>query len=167
ADVGEKIIVGGLWVQIVMFGLFAVTAVVFHVGFARRSPTARPCLPRPYTASASPYGGAPGAGRMGGSGRPFNWRRVLFVLYGLSALILVRSVFRVIEYIGGSDGYLLRHEWTLYIFDSLLMWIAMVLFWWRYPSEIRPPGKQERQRVEGSSFEELGMSDRVDMAGRR
>jgi hypothetical protein len=60
----------------------------------------------------------------------------LFVLYAASVLILVRSVFRLIEYGQGDDGYLISHEYFLYIFDSTLMWITMAILAWVHPSEI-------------------------------
>jgi hypothetical protein len=58
------------------------------------------------------------------------------MLYIVSALIMVRSVFRVVEFIGGQDGYLLKHEWTLYVFDALLMFAAIVIFAWRFPGPV-------------------------------
>lgn len=60
------------------------------------------------------------------------------MLYPTSTLILVRSLFRIIEYFMGSDGYLLENEWPLYVFDGLLMAAAMVIFYVWYPSKIRP-----------------------------
>lgn len=36
----------------------------------------------------------------------------------------------------GQSGYPLKHEWTLYIFDALLMFIVTVVFWWWYPSRL-------------------------------
>jgi hypothetical protein len=57
-------------------------------------------------------------------------------LYLGSFLIMVRSVFRAVEYLQGFDGYLLRHEAYLYIFDACLMFLVMVLFNWIHPGEI-------------------------------
>lgn len=57
-------------------------------------------------------------------------------LYIGSMLIMVRSVFRAVEYLQGFDGYLLRHEIYLYIFDATLMFLVMVLFNWIHPAEI-------------------------------
>lgn len=66
------------------------------------------------------------------------------MLYGTSALIMVRSIFRVVEYVMGRDGYPLQHEWTLYVFDALLMVLAMVVFAWWYPGRLNvPPGGEE------------------------
>ncbi|UKZ58111.1 hypothetical protein TrVGV298_011976 [Trichoderma virens] len=56
------------------------------------------------------------------------WRRYLTVLYSASGIILVRSVFRIIEYLQGNNGYIIRREYLLYIFDAVLMFLVMVLF---------------------------------------
>lgn len=57
-------------------------------------------------------------------------------LYIASIFIMVRSIFRVVEYLQGFDGYLLRHEAYLYFFDALLMFLVMVLLNVLHPSEI-------------------------------
>ncbi|KAI9146732.1 Protein RTM1 [Paramyrothecium foliicola] len=108
---GENIILGGLFVQIIVFGIFAVTAAIFH----RRV--------RQYFPSATAVSGN-------------NWERIMTMLYSVSILIMARSVFRVIEYAMGHDGYLLRNEWTLYIFDAVLMFASMVLFAWLFPGNL-------------------------------
>ena len=62
------------------------------------------------------------------------WKKHLYPLYIISGLIMVRSIFRVIEYAMGSKGYLLSHEWSMYIFDSLLMFAVTVIWAVRHPS---------------------------------
>lgn len=57
-------------------------------------------------------------------------------LYLGSFLIMVRSVFRAVEYLQGFNGYLLRHEAYLYLFDAVLMFLVMILFNWIHPAEI-------------------------------
>lgn len=109
--VGEGIVIAGLMVQIIMFGLFAVCAILFQRRIAR--------MPTPESASTSTP-----------------WRKSMRMLYIVSALIMVRSLFRVIEYAMGNTGYPLRNEWTLYIFDTLLMFIVMVVYYLWYPSWI-------------------------------
>ncbi|KAI1372818.1 RTA1 like protein [Hypoxylon crocopeplum] len=111
AKLGEDIVVLGLVVQIVMFGLFAVTAWIFHRRMMR-APTPQSGDPR------------------------VKWEQNLLMLYLVSGLIMIRSIFRVIEFALGADGYPLNNEWTLYIFDSLLMFFVMVVFYWRWPSDI-------------------------------
>lgn len=109
---GEHIIIGGLILQVLFFGFFIVTAGLFHWRI-NKLPTAR---------SNSP---------------DVSWRKHMRSLYVTSLLILIRSVFRVIEYAAGNDGYLLRHEIFLYIFDALLMFAVMVWFNWYHPSEVQ------------------------------
>jgi hypothetical protein len=108
---GEGMIIAGLVVQIVVFGMYIVTSAIFHhsVRTQRRNVYAN-------------YGD--------------NWEKLLIMLYVVSALIMVRSVFRVVEYVMGQDGYLLRHEWTLYVFDALLMFAAVAIFAWRFSGPV-------------------------------
>ncbi|KAL4768683.1 RTA1 like protein-domain-containing protein [Aspergillus nidulans var. acristatus] len=117
---GEHIIVGGLVIQILFFAFFIVTATHFDWKLKKYPiPRARsPDIP---------------------------WRKHLNVLYMTSCLIMIRSMFRLIEYIQGNNGYLLHHELYLYIFDSLLMFLTMVIFNVVHPQEIgqllrRPTG---------------------------
>ncbi|KAI9928007.1 hypothetical protein ASPWEDRAFT_42173 [Aspergillus wentii DTO 134E9] len=116
---GENIIIGGLVVQLLFFSLFLITALIFHLRM-REKPTSsasRPDIP---------------------------WEKHLFALYGGSILILVRSVFRLIEYAQGNDGYIVSHEVFLYLFDAVLMLATMMVFAWIHPSEVNAllkPGK--------------------------
>ncbi|KFA74446.1 hypothetical protein S40288_08918 [Stachybotrys chartarum IBT 40288] len=112
-EMGENIILGGLFVQIIIFGLFAVTAAIFHVRVRRHRMSAV-------------------------LEHDAHWEKLMTMLYAVSVLIMVRSVFRVIEYIMGHDGYLLANEWTLYVFDALLMFGVVVMFAWRFPGNLRP-----------------------------
>ncbi len=119
---GGNIIVAGLLIQVVMFGLFCLTAAVFHYRYQSR------------------YAGA--ATRDNAT----EWKQSLYMLYGISLLIMVRSVFRVVEFSLGQDGYPLTHEWTLYVFDSTLMFAAMVIFFLWHPSRLQ----QGQEKVRGS-----------------
>ncbi|KAI9045569.1 RTA1 domain-containing protein [Aspergillus affinis] len=108
---GEKVIIVGLFVQLAFFGFFIFVAFSFDMKLKNYP------IPRCF-ASDIP------------------WRKHLNVLYVSSALIMVRSVFRVIEYIQGNSGYLLQHEAYMYIFDACLMFLTMVIFNVVHPSEI-------------------------------
>ncbi|KAL5042088.1 hypothetical protein BDW71DRAFT_200876 [Aspergillus fruticulosus] len=68
-----------------------------------------------------------------------NWQRYLWVLYVASMLIMVRCVYRVIEYIQGQEGPLMGHEAYSYVFDALLMFLVVVLFAILHPSQAVPP----------------------------
>lgn len=112
--IGEKIIIVGLFVQIVFFGIFIVVAGSFHLCLIRHNKQ-KQITPRTTVV---------------------HWRKHLYVLYAASGLIMVRSIFRVVEYLMGNDGYLLRHEYYLYVFDATLMVAVMVLFNVVHPSEL-------------------------------
>jgi len=58
----------------------------------------------------------------------FPWKKYLWTMYGASFLIMVRSVFRVVEYLQGNDGSLLQHEYYIYALDALLMFAVMIIF---------------------------------------
>lgn len=64
------------------------------------------------------------------------WQKHMNTLYIASTLIMVRSIFRVVEYLQGFNGYLLHHEAYLYIFDGLLMFLVMVLLNVVHPGEL-------------------------------
>ena len=102
-DIGQKVIIGGLFVQIVMFSIFLVTALVFHYKASKQSTVLM------FSSIIS-------------------WKHYLHVLYITSILILVWSVFRLVEYLQGHDGYLASHEIFLYMLDALLMFLVMVIF---------------------------------------
>ena len=108
---GEHIIIGGLFVQIIFFGFFAISAAIFQSRISQ-SPTAR----------------SKDLGQI--------WQRHMNALYATSILILIRSIVRVVGYLQGYDGYLMRNEVFIYIFDALLMFITMMVLHNRHPSEI-------------------------------
>lgn len=96
-DIGNYIILTGLALQIAVFAVFIVTAALFHVRFLRIS---------------SDVGS--------------RTSRQLWLLYTTSTLITARNIYRVLEYGFGQDGYLIGHEWTLYVFDAGLMILVML-----------------------------------------
>ncbi|KAI4767702.1 RTA1 like protein [Aureobasidium sp. EXF-3400] len=110
---GNKIIIGGLFVQLLFFGLFLTSSVIFHKRMRKNPTTKVLTLPLP-------------------------WVKHVRALYIGSVMILVRSVYRLIEYIqGGTSGYIVEHEYLLYALDALLMFLVMLVFFWVHPSEIR------------------------------
>jgi hypothetical protein len=78
-QLGENIIIAGLFVQLIGFTFFMGVTCLFH----------RRIMSEP-------------------KARPINvaipWERFIWVLYSVSALVLVRSLFRVIEYVQGYSG---------------------------------------------------------------
>ncbi|KAH8199204.1 hypothetical protein TruAng_006610 [Truncatella angustata] len=111
AQLGQTVVIIGLVLQVVMFGLFWATAAVFHIRM-RHDPSVI------YISV------------------DIKWQETLCMLYGVSALIMIRSVFRIVEFVMGADGYLLRNEWAMYLFDSVPMWLVMAVFWQWFPDTI-------------------------------
>lgn len=74
------------------------------------------------------------------------------MLYTVSALIMIRSIFRAVEYLMGTGGYPLMHEWTLYCLGSVLMFGATVVFFLRYPSELKGRGDNGSVQMLPQSF---------------
>ena len=137
AKMGENIIVGGLGIQVLVFGFFIIVAAIFNIRI-RKVPTAR-------SASVA-----------------VPWQRHLLVLYAASALIMVRSVFRIVEYVMGGDGILLQHEYYLYIFDATLMFFVTVLFVFWHPSNIISKGlsiRKSRHDPESGASQEYALDD--------
>ncbi|KAF7545180.1 hypothetical protein G7Z17_g9368 [Cylindrodendrum hubeiense] len=108
---GENIIIGGLGIQILFFGFFMVVTMVFHIRISKQ-PTQKS-----YELAVP-------------------WRKLLYVLYATSGFILVRSAFRVAEYITGKEGELQSTEYWIYIFDATLMALVALLFNLFHPSRV-------------------------------
>ncbi|KAF2485666.1 RTA1 like protein-domain-containing protein [Neohortaea acidophila] len=121
-NMGRILIVAGLVLQVVGFGIFVTTGALFYVRM-RKVPTR----------ASVEYG---------------CWERVMRVSGAMSILLLIRFIFRVVEYAMGNDGYPLHHEWTLYVFDAVLIFSAMVLFGVYHPGRIR-------KTIDETSQEEL------------
>ncbi|KAF7720298.1 Uncharacterized protein PECH_003417 [Penicillium ucsense] len=118
-DTAAKIaVVTGLIIQLLSFGAFWVSAVVFSRRI-RRSPTPKSLLPSN------------------------TWKTSMNMLYAVSTLIIIRSIFRIFEYVLGNNGYPLQHEWTSYIFDAVLMVAVMIIYLVWYPSHISVTGGPE------------------------
>lgn len=111
-NIGQDIVLAGLVLQILTFALFVFTAVTFDQRI-RKTPT-----------SAIIQGDV-------------SWKQHLRSLYAISAMIFIRSIFRVLEYGLGNDGYLATHEWSNYIFDTVPMLIVMLCFAVWYPNELQ------------------------------
>ncbi|CAG8366477.1 unnamed protein product [Penicillium salamii] len=111
ASTGQNVIIGGLIVQIIFFGFFLISAVIFQ----RR------------------LNGNSGAAAVASQ---FPWRKHMAALHSSSILVLIRSIVRVVEYVQGESGFLMQHEVFIYVFDGLLMFALMVIFLAIHPSEV-------------------------------
>lgn len=138
-NTGSNVVIGGLVVQLLFFGFFVIVAAVFQFRIQKR-PTSKSQSELEMTRHLG--------------WRQRNWTTVLLALYIVSALILIRSIFRLVEYKYGFDGYIMTHECFGYVFDALLMFVAMVVMNVYHPAVILGDGKG------GSSqhFEEMQLS---------
>ncbi|KAK3401716.1 RTA1 like protein-domain-containing protein [Sordaria brevicollis] len=129
-DQGNNVVLAGLGIQVAFFGLFIITTILFHLRIAA-NPTAKS-----YSVTVP-------------------WRQFLWALYTTSSLIMIRSLFRMVEYAMGWDSVLLKKEVYLLVLDGLLMVIVSVTFLWYHPSKILVGYKQVGMRsvgdLEGSS----------------
>jgi hypothetical protein len=109
-NTGKNVIEAGLWLQIISFGFFIANALLFWVRIGR------------------------GAGWSSAFGAP--WVRHMVALLLASTLILVRCIYRVIEYLQGAGGQMQTHEAYMYALDSGPMLVVMSILAVVHPSEI-------------------------------
>jgi hypothetical protein len=115
------LVVLGLAIQLVSFILFGLCAIIFHVRVRRKSSVGQ------------------------------EWVGSLYMLYAVSVLVVVRSVFRIVEYAFGAHGYPLTHEWTLYCFDGVPMILVAVIFLFYYPSHLVPKQGDDTIQLESQA----------------
>ena len=121
ASRGKILVVTGLFIQLIFFGFFVAIAVHWHRKIQR--------WPNPVSLDPKT-----------------KWKLHMTVLYVASALITVRSIVRITEFGLGTRGYLWVHEWPLYAFDTVLMFLVMVLFNWVNPSQIQSADNGESRQ---------------------
>ncbi|CAI6340988.1 unnamed protein product [Periconia digitata] len=131
AIAGEKIVIAGLALQTATFVFFLVASVDFHIRMNRKASFAS----------------------NGSTGNPADSIRMLWILYVISSLILVRCIFRLIEYSTGNAGYLISNEWTLYVFDAVPMFIVLVLLLVLQPTKYIPRKLSGFSEIEGGASE--------------
>lgn len=129
-DAGNNIIIGGLVLQLIWFGFFVVITLLFHRRMVL-APTARSHQSN------------------------IKWSSHLHALYVASTLIIIRNIFRLIEYCQGSNGYLLTTEVFVYCLDALPMFLVSSWFLWKYPGEISV--LLQKQVVDDDSINEIRM----------
>ncbi|KAJ7935587.1 RTA1 like protein-domain-containing protein [Mycena leptocephala] len=115
ANLGNKIVLIGLVLQAVSFGLFTIVLLTFGFRVSTHFPQVwRPKNLRPFKIFSRQL--------------IDDWR-IVFYLTCLTCIgILVRSIFRIAEYAGGYSGTIATHEGYFYGFDTLPLWIAMSLY---------------------------------------
>jgi hypothetical protein len=64
------------------------------------------------------------------------WKKHIYTLLSAGGIVLVRCIYRVIEYIQGPTGELMTNEFYFYIFDAGFMLIVMMISHLNHPSEV-------------------------------
>ncbi|CAD0087031.1 unnamed protein product [Aureobasidium mustum] len=134
---GRTVTISGLVLQLFIFAYFIIVALVFH-----RRINARPT-------SISVH-------------HSIHWVRHLRILYATSVLVLVRNIFRVAEYVEGSDGPIGHSEVYLYIFDSALMAGLMWAFVIVHPGRLLRAIKKLKNRCSLEKVEEENLVAEID-----
>ncbi|KAJ3130418.1 hypothetical protein HK100_008068 [Physocladia obscura] len=81
-----------------------------------------------------------------------SWRRMFYALFGGAGLVMIRSVFRVIEFAMGYNGPIATNEHYMYVFDFGLVAGALLLFNFFHPGQLLT--KKEKEYVRPINTEE-------------
>ncbi|KAJ0426849.1 RTA1 like protein-domain-containing protein [Aspergillus carlsbadensis] len=153
-ETGEQIVIAGLAVQLAFFGFFIVASAIFHYRVRANANKNTLYSPAPLSTDSS--------ARVSGS-----WEGMLWCLYGACMLIFIRSVFRVIEFVQGNDGYIMRREWLLYVFDAVLMAAQAILLVLVYPGRVVAGAPRAGDVALGSRADSAEAMVPVSLGGRK
>ncbi|KAF7893784.1 hypothetical protein EAF00_007298 [Botryotinia globosa] len=135
SSTGEKVMIGGLLVQLLFFSIFLVIAITFE----------RRMRPHPR------FFDIPASGKT-------HWHKLLMLLFTAAVLIIVRCVYRVIEFSQGSTGTLMSHEYYMYIMDTALMLIVQCTFHFIHAGDVFQDGVDPKKAaLMGDSY--IGLSE--------
>ncbi|KAF7288577.1 hypothetical protein HMN09_01386800 [Mycena chlorophos] len=129
ANIGNKIAETGIILQAISYLLFTVVFLTFGFRIQKHAPKLWDVQTRePFRVFST---------------QPVEDWRILFYTTCITCIgILIRSVFRIVEFVGGYNGRVFTHESYFYICDALPLWIAMSLycfFLWPIRAFNRPP----------------------------
>lgn len=111
-EISRKVILGGLIAQLVALSFF-----VFMTWHARRGISRGKIVALAKDPS-------------------LNWKNHFRALEAVTVLVMLRSLVRLIEYGQGEDGFVLSHEVFIYLFDALLIFLAVTTFLVLHPSRL-------------------------------
>lgn len=118
---GQTIMLIGLFIQLFFFAFFLVISLVFWKRI-RSSPI---------------YFSIPQYNK-------YSWLALLKLLLCAALIIILRCMFRVIEFGQGHDGYLASHEVYMYILDTAPMFAVQVMFHFVHAADVFGPSKLGR-----------------------
>ncbi|BGP14631.1 hypothetical protein JCM10213_002201 [Rhodosporidiobolus nylandii] len=126
AEIGPKIALIGLVIQLVSFALFTLLLIVFALRVRSRFPHLDSSSPGFSFAAFNPFS----------TRLVVDWRILFYVMLLTCVGIMVRCVFRAIEYAQGYSGYLVTHEVYFYLLDALPLFLSMFLYAWLWPTRV-------------------------------
>ncbi|KAJ5805225.1 ZIP metal ion transporter, partial [Penicillium riverlandense] len=127
-NTGKRVAQVGVVIQLVAFGLFSVAAVRFNFTSKRFN---KSLGERYESVGEKEY-------LIDGRTRDKHWPALLRVVNFTSFLILIRSIYRLVEFTMGVTGYINTHEWTQYVFDALTIYPCVALFIYWHPGKYLP-----------------------------
>jgi hypothetical protein len=130
ANKGKKIAQIGVAIQLACFGLFSIIAVRFNFTSKRFATSFEERL----TNINEKYCTIDGTNHK----LKKNWQDILWVTNIASLCILIRSVYRMVDFSLGRTGYTQSHEWCMYVFDAMVIFPVVVLYVHWYPSKYLP-----------------------------
>ncbi|WRT63495.1 uncharacterized protein IL334_000400 [Kwoniella shivajii] len=87
-----------------------------------------------------------------------DWRSIYFAILWTSIGIMVRCIFRVVEYAQGFDGSLRNAEWAFYALDALPLFLALSVWTVIWPPAILTDHKQYHSNMGDSGTAVLNNS---------
>lgn len=121
AKLGQTIMLVGLFIQLFFFGFFLIISLVF---WKRMHSSPKSFL-------VPQYG-------------KYSWLALLKLLLSAAVIVILRCIFRVIEFSQGHDGYLASHEVYMYLFDTAPMFAVQIMFHVVYAADVFGPGTLAR-----------------------
>lgn len=134
-SLGQKLIIVGLVAQLIFFSFFLVIAITFE----------RRMRSHPRSFDVPPRGKR-------------HWHQLLMLLFAAAVLIIIRCVYRVVEFSQGSTGSLMTHEVYMYVADTAPMFIVQCMFHIVHAGDVFPDGVDPKKAaLMGESY--IGLSD--------
>ncbi|KAL2270520.1 hypothetical protein VTJ83DRAFT_2704 [Remersonia thermophila] len=91
------------------------------------------------------------------------WRKVVWAVWISSVGIVVRCIYRLVEFAEGIEGYSFTHEWVFYVFETIPVLVAIGIFCLWHPGAHLSPvnGSTSRSYSKGAHLR----SDPEEAAG--
>jgi hypothetical protein len=114
-ELGKKVVLTGLFCQLLFFGFFLIIAIIFDQRMAKSS--MRYSIPK--------YG-------------KHSWRSLLRLLFVAAAIIIARCCYRIVSFASGPKGALMSHEVWMYVGDSAPMFVVQTMFLFIHAGDVFP-----------------------------